>query len=364
MNPLLQKEAYTFDRVFRLAISLLLIVGFVWILQYLSDILLPFVVGFLGAYLLHPPVSYFQKWVKHRVVAVVIVFVLLVLILLPLALVTASMIGNQMADMARIIQTIMSSSEMPYQIQSFVNEETWQAIVAPLSQDVVLETLQQQQVWQAAWQFLQRLAPGVLGVFSGILTILGSILSIGIVLLYLIFILVDFDTVQKEMENLVPNAWRKNLLSFLGDINVAMSVYFRNRLLIAVIQGVIFAIGLTVLKVPMGIVLGLSIGLMSMIPYVQLLGIVPAIFLGGLAAIDGGTSVLAAAGLIVALFVLIQLLDDAILTPRFMGNATGLSPAIILLSIAIWGKLLGLLGLIIAIPMTCVLLAWYKRMNT
>ena len=64
MNPLLQKEAYTFDRVFRLAISLLIVVGLVWTLQYLSNILLPFVAGFLGAYLLHPSVSYFQKWVK------------------------------------------------------------------------------------------------------------------------------------------------------------------------------------------------------------------------------------------------------------------------------------------------------------
>ena len=60
---------------------------------------------------------------------------------------------------------------------------------------------------------------------------------------------------------------------------------------------------------------------------------------------------------------IIQLIDDAILTPRIMGSATGLSPAILLLSLSIWGAILGVLGLILAIPITCVLLAWYKRVN-
>ncbi len=153
------------------------------------------------------------------------------------------------------------------------------------------------------------------------------------------------------------------MLAFTKDINAAMSVYFRNRFLIAIIQGIVFAIGLSLLNVPMGIVLGLSIGLASIIPYAQLLGVIPALLFGILAAIDTNGNILLLSGLICGLFVLVQALDDAILTPRLMGKATGLSPAIILLSVSIWGKLLGLLGLIIAIPVTCVLLSWYKQVN-
>lgn len=363
MSSLSQKDVYTFDRVFRLGISLLLIAGVIGVVHYLNDILLPFVIGFLGAYLLNPSVLFFQKWLS-RVWAIVVVFLLIALAVVPIARMTGLMIGNQMIEMARIIQKIMSSSEVPYQIQRIVNEDMWQSIVSPLSQDIVLDTLHQQEVWSIVWQVLQKIAPGALGFFNGVFSIMGSVLSIGVIFLYLIFILVDFNTVQREIENLIPKAWRKNLLSFLQDINSAMSVYFRSRLFIALIQGVLFAIGLTVLKVPMGIVLGLSIGLMSMIPYAQLLGIIPAVLFGGLAAIDSGASLLVTTGVISALFIVIQFIDDAILTPRIMGSATGLSPAILLVSISIWGKLLGLLGLIIAIPITCVLLAWYKRVNT
>jgi len=66
-------------------------------------------------------------------------------------------------------------------------------------------------------------------------------------------------------------------------------------------------------------------------------------------------------GLTLLVFAIVQIIQDSILTPRIMGKVTGLSPAIILLSVSVWGKLLGVFGLIIALPMTCLLLAYYRR---
>ena len=65
--------------------------------------------------------------------------------------------------------------------------------------------------------------------------------------------------------------------------------------------------------------------------------------------------------LVVAVFAVAQLIQDAVLTPRIMGKATGLRPAIMLLGVCIWGQLLGFLGLVLAIPLTCLGLAYYRR---
>ena len=111
----------------------------------------------------------------------------------------------------------------------------------------------------------------------------------------------------------------------------------------------------------MAILLGLMLGLMNMVPYLQLLGIPPAFFLALLHAVDTGGSVWTAMGLTALVFGVVQVMQDAVLTPRIMGGVTGLSPAIILLSLSVWGKILGFLGLIIAIPATCLVLAYYRR---
>ncbi len=79
-------------------------------------------------------------------------------------------------------------------------------------------------------------------------------------------------------------------------------------------------------------------------------------------ALETGTGVLGVLGLTALVFVIVQLIQDTVLTPKIMGKVTGLNPAMILLSLSIWGKLLGVFGLIIALPMTCLFLAYYKSL--
>ena len=98
-----------------------------------------------------------------------------------------------------------------------------------------------------------------------------------------------------------------------------------------------------------------------MVPYLQTIGFIPAFFLAGIHALETGTEFWTVLGLVVLIFAVVQIFQDAVLVPRIMGKVMGLSPAMILLSLSIWGKLLGVLGLLIALPVTCLLLAYYKR---
>jgi predicted PurR-regulated permease PerM len=150
--------------------------------------------------------------------------------------------------------------------------------------------------------------------------------------------------------------------SFFRDFKVGMQRYFRAQAAVAFIVGILFAIGFSVISLPLGILLGLFIGLLNMVPYLQIIGVIPAAVLATMHALESGISIWLSLGLTGLVFIVVQIIQDTILIPRIMGKVTGLSPAIILLSLSIWGKLLGMFGLLIALPMTCLLWAYYQRL--
>ena len=112
----------------------------------------------------------------------------------------------------------------------------------------------------------------------------------------------------------------------------------------------------------MGVLLGVLLGVMTMIPYLQVIGAIPAVMLAAIHALETGQSFWMVLGLTGVVFVVVQIVQDVILVPKILGKAMGLSPAVMLLSLSIWGKLLGMLGLLIALPMTCLVLAYYRRL--
>lgn len=112
----------------------------------------------------------------------------------------------------------------------------------------------------------------------------------------------------------------------------------------------------------MGILLGFFVGLLNLVPYLQLIGLIPAVVLAAIHALETGQSFWVVMGMTGLVFVVVQIIQDAVLVPRILGKAMGLSPAVMLLSLSIWGKLLGMLGLLIALPMTCLVLAYYRRL--
>ena len=109
----------------------------------------------------------------------------------------------------------------------------------------------------------------------------------------------------------------------------------------------------------MGVVLGLFIGILNLVPYLQLISLPITLILCLMAAISGQAEFWTIFWESMAVYVIVQCIQDLYLTPKIMGKAMGLNPAIILLSLSIWGALLGFLGLIIALPLTTLILSYY-----
>ena len=140
-----------------------------------------------------------------------------------------------------------------------------------------------------------------------------------------------------------------------------MNRYFRGQSLIALCVGILLAIGFKIVGFPLAVILGLFIGVLNLIPYMQAIGIIPMILLSLLKSAETGENFWLIFGAGILVLCIVQCIQDLYLTPRIMGKAMGLNPAIILLSLSIWGTLLGFIGLIIALPLTTLFLSYYKR---
>jgi predicted PurR-regulated permease PerM len=115
---------------------------------------------------------------------------------------------------------------------------------------------------------------------------------------------------------------------------------------------------------PMAIGLGILIGLLDLVPYLHTFALIPTAFLALMEAADTGQNFWVVFGMAVGLFALVQVIIDMIVTPKVMGKAMGLNPAILLLSLSVWGALLGFIGLIIALPLTTLIIAYWQRYVT
>lgn len=358
---MLTEKRYTFDRVVRLALAAGLLWAVVSLLDHLSDALIPFVIALVGAYLLAPLVDRVQRVIKRRGVAMAIVlfgtglvFVCAAWFILPLA-------GREVAHMADVIRQFLSDSDLARNAAKRLPPDLWQWARDMLARPDIQEFLSSGSLLDVAKAAAAKLLPGVWGVLSGAFEVVLALVGSLMILLYLVFLLADFPRYKEGWPTLFPESWQDHAKGFMAEFEAAMQQYFRGQALIAAIVGVLFAVGFSIIGLPMAILLGLFIGLLNMVPYLQTIGLAPALLLALIQALETGTGFWAAILPVLAVFGVVQLVQDALLTPRIMGERLGLSPAVILLSLSIWGKLLGMLGLIIALPMTCLLWAWYRR---
>ena len=160
---------------------------------------------------------------------------------------------------------------------------------------------------------------------------------------------------------MIPERYRPFLQGLAEDVEYSMNRYFRGQSLIALSVGVLLAIGFKIINFPLAVTLGLFIGVLNLIPYMQAIGIIPMILLSLLRSAETGENFWLIFGMAILVLGIVQCIQDLYLTPRIMGKAMGLNPAIILLSLSIWGTILGFIGLIIALPLTTLCLSYYKR---
>lgn len=336
----------------RILIGLAVFIAAVWLINVLRNVLLPFLVAWLVAYLLEPFVQYNRRLlrVRRRLLPVFMTLFECVLILITLGIIFVPSIIDETNQVAELISSYATQSTqiplIPAGVQDFLRDSIdFRAIADKITgQDL-------QSIIDAASSLLN----------SGI-DLVFYIFNWFIVLLYIVFIMLDYDRLLGGFKHLLPPKYRSTSLSIASDIKRSMNHYFRGQALVAFIVGVLFAIGFVIVGLPLAVVLGLFIGLLNMVPYLQLISIIPTTLLCLVyAAGNPGTGFWEIWWACMMVYIVVQCIQDLFLTPRIMGKAMGLNPAIILLSLSVWGTLLGFIGLIIALPLTTLLLDYYNR---
>jgi len=354
-------RSFTFDRVVQLALFAGLAWGLVLLLDYLSDVLLPFVTGLVVAYFLDPVTNRVQHVIKQRVLAALFTLVSITLAVSLVVWFMVPMVGNELADMGRTVSKMAANTELAQAAREHLPENVWEEVNEILKRDDVKRYLTSDGAVQMAKDTAKKLLPGAWGVLSGAANVLTFITGLVVIMLYVVFLLIDYHNMAARWRDYLPSSIRDDVSGFVEEFIQATNRYFRSQALVACCVAVLFAIGFFTIGLPLAILMGIFIGLLNMVPYLQIVGTIPCLLLAGLKALEQGDNFLGALGLVLLVFGVVQLIQETVLVSRFQGEAMGLSPAIILLSISVWGKLLGFLGLILALPLTCLGLAYYRR---
>lgn len=348
-------EKITFDRFVRGLLLVIGVVGLYYLLDALSGVLLPFFVAWLLAYMMYPLIIFLEQKcrIRYRLLSIMVAIVMVFGVLAALIVFTVPPAVQQMVrlsdDLLHYASTYLSGTDIPEQIEFFLHQNfDHNTIVQFFRRDEVVDAIQAAAT--QAWEFL-----------SGTMSIVWFFVDVMMVLLYLLFFLLDYEKVNKNWLQVVPKAHRAVANHIASDIKREMNAYFRGQALVAFLVGVLFSIGFLIIDFPMAIGLGLFIGLLNMVPYAQTLGFIPTIILALLKSNDTGQNFWFILLMAVVVFCVVQAIQDLFLVPKIMGKAMGLKPAIILLALSVWGSLLGIIGFIIALPMTTLGWAYYQR---
>lgn len=347
------RQPYTFDRVVRILFSVCTIVAVLFMLNILKGVLLPFLVACLIAYMLEPIVKWNQRWthLRSRFLPVMLTLIEVCGVIAVFCVLFIPYLISETAHMADIIRKYATTQiHIPFiseSIHQFIRENiNWNVINRFLSQEEWVSLIKS--AVSSSWSFVSSSLAFVLGVLSWL-----------IVILYVIFIMVDYERLVLSFKQLVPHSHRHRVFHIFEDIKNAMNRYFRGQFCIAFLVGILFSIGFLIIGLPMGVVLGLFIGMLNMVPYLQLVSLPITALLCIVSSVSGGVDFWVIFWESMAVYAVVQCIQDLLLTPKIMGKAMGLNPAIILLSLSIWGCLLGFMGLIIALPLTTLILSYY-----
>ena len=347
------EKRITFDSFIRGILSGGIIIGLLYLVNYLSGVLLPFFIAWLIAYMIYPMVTFVQYKLKlkNRAASILVVLLTLIIIIALSAILLIPPFIEEFSKLKGLLSDYFiagsQKAAIPGTLENFVKEYMVE----------FKDSLNEVNITQA----LRSILPKAWTLLSQSLSIIASIFATFIVILYMFFILLDYESIARGWINLVPQKYREMTNRIVTDVKEGMNKYFRGQALVAFSVGILFSIGFLIIDFPLAIGFGLFIGLLNMVPYLQLVALVPTVLLALLKASDTGENfwwILCSALLV---FCIVQVIQDAFIVPKVMGKITGLNPAIILLSLSVWGALMGIVGMIIALPCTTIILSYYKR---
>ena len=349
------RQEITFDRFIRGVLFVALLALFVAGINWLSAVLLPFFAAWAIAWILAPVVNflYVRCYIRPRFLAVI----------LTLIGATAIAVGALWLIVPPFLDGILHIKDA---LLRYLQNDSGHVVLPNWMQNLLQEWLDSLQLENKlkqgnVLQMLRTSLPHVWNVVQSTANVVVSLASSAFALLYLVLLLADYDHYATVWLKYVPRSQRAFLEKLSNDVAHNMRGYFRGQVLVAISNGIMFSIGFWLIGLPMPVGMGVFVGVLSFIPYIQVLGILPAALLALLQMADTGSSFWGMMALVIVVYIVVQVLQDTIFTPRIMGRIMGLSPAVVLLSLSVWGYIAGIIGLMVALPLTTLILAYYQR---
>ena len=350
------RREFTFDRIARMLVLSVLILLIYVAVQAIWSVILPFLLAGIFAYVMMPLVRFFQYTLRLRSRGLSVILTLLLLGAV-VYLAVIFIIPSINAEIEKTLQVISGYSSgqdiltmiLPRNIRNYLNGGLrWGNFPQQLSFEKVLENV-------------KLLLDQVGGIINSTLSIFswGLVFLIGLV--YFVFILLDFENLGRGFISLFPKTLRPTIRTISMDLDRYMNNYFRGQALIAISVGILLSIGFNIIGLPLATAMGIFIGILNFIPYMQALGIIPLGLASLLMAAQTGENAFVCMLLAYGVLMIVQIIQDMIIVPRIMGQTMGMRPSLILLVLSIWGYLLGFFGMLIALPITMFIYSLYMR---
>lgn len=340
-NPLAQRT---------IAVSLALF-G-VWFIYSLLGLLFPFIAAFLLAYVFNPLVIRLEqkriaRWVGALIITLggLAVVVAIVLFVLPIAVVQFQGLINAVSGLAQSVVDVMRSGRV------FDLLAEW-GLPADDARRILTE-----EISPRLEGILTELFKGVLGFLTGFSSLILQIINAIIIPFLFFYILKDFPLIKQTFATLLPDSVRPKALIFIASIDDVLGRYLRGALAVALIQGALSAIVLTLIGVDYSLVLGIMTAILNFIPYV---GLITSLVVASIVALFSGGAVGAKVIGVIVLYLSQKLLEATVLAPKIIGSKVGLHPVLLILCLVVFGYFLGFVGMLIAVPSTALLITLFK----
>lgn len=269
---MIQKKI-TFDSFIRGILTAMVIIGILYLVNRLSGVLLPFFIAWLIAYLIYPMVIFFQNKLRLRNRVISILVVLLVL----LSIITLAFVGL----VPPIIEEFGKLKEL---LTAYFIEGSKQAAIPGTVANFIKEHIDMLKIHEALNESnfantMRNVLPQVWALLTQSVNIVFSVFTSFIILLYTFFILLDYEAIARGWIKLIPARHREMTVHIVTDVQDGMNKYFRGQAFVAFCVGILFSIGFLIIDFPLAIGFGLFIGLLNMVPYLQLIAFIPTVLI-------------------------------------------------------------------------------------
>ena len=320
-----------------------------WLVSLLSPVLMPFFAGAAMAYLGTPLVVNLQQEGRSRDVAVTLVFLLFILVAISILIWVMPQLEAEISKLIRQLPehlawlrtVIMPWAQQNLGIESDLQDLNWL-----------------QQVLANHWQQAGGFFKGALGTVSSsgvaLLGILANLVLIPVIAFYL---LRDWDKMLESMHALIPRRYEDRVVSLARESDEVLAGFLRGQLMVMLGLASIYIAGLLMLGLDVAIAVGLIAGIVSFVPY---LGLILGILLAGIASVLQFHSFepLIWVSLI---FIIGQLIEAMVLTPKFVGENIGLHPVAVIFAVMAGGHLFGFFGVLLALPAAAVFMVLLRH---